>query len=214
MGVERFLREARTIAGLNHRNIVMVHDIGKDGLGHYIVMEYIDGTVLNLYIRKKGKLSLEESLEILQGIGSGLSHAHKKDIVHRDIKPGNIIIDSENIPKILDFGLARMGIYSQLSISGYGMGTMDYASPEQKRHLLSGSNAIRDAHRRNPPNCTLRSSASRNRSHCTQVHGRKSRKAIFFRRRNLARLRKNPKTRQPKKTSPSRRIPGRNLPPV
>ncbi len=132
MGIERFLREARTIASLNHKNIVMVHDIGRDGLGHYIVMEYVDGIVLSVYIKKKGKLALEESLEIFQGIGSGLSYAHKKEIVHRDIKPGNIIIATDRVPKILDFGLARMGVYSPLSLSGYGMGTMDYASPEQK----------------------------------------------------------------------------------
>ena len=111
----------------------MVYDVGEDAEGHYIVMEYIAGKLLSVIIREKGKLSPAETLEIVKGVGSGLAYAHKRGIVHRDIKPGNIMFDSEEVPKILDFGLAKVGSVSQLSLSGYGMGTLDYAPPEQKR---------------------------------------------------------------------------------
>jgi predicted Ser/Thr protein kinase len=131
-GIERFLQEGKAIASLNHRNIVLIYDLGKDDQGYFIAMEYIDGIPLGHYIRKQGKLAVVETVALVQGIGSGLFYAHKRGIVHRDIKPANIMLDRERVPKILDFGLAKIGRVSQMSKSGFGMGTPDYVAPEQK----------------------------------------------------------------------------------
>jgi serine/threonine-protein kinase len=131
LGIERFLKEAQAIARLNHRNIVMVYDIGKDDAGYYIVMEYVDGVVLNVHIKAKGKLTVPDSLSIVKGVASALGYAHKKGIVHRDIKPGNIMLGKENVPRILDFGLAKIGSASQLSMSG--MAWALWIMPRQSR---------------------------------------------------------------------------------
>ena len=131
--VARFLQEAGAIARLHHANIVTVFERGEDGEGQYILMEYVEGKSLADLIREKGKLPLDECLRIARGIGAGLSHAHRRGIIHRDIKPGNILIDRDGTAKIADFGLARCGRGSDLSMTGEGMGTMDYAAPEQRR---------------------------------------------------------------------------------
>ncbi|MBI4604136.1 MAG: protein kinase, partial [Planctomycetes bacterium] len=131
--IARFLQEAGAVAQLNHLNIVTVHDVGEDAEGHYIVMEYVEGKTLADLIRQKGKLPVEDAVRLLRGIGTALSYAHRKRVVHRDIKPGNVLVAHDGTPKVLDFGLARVGGGSELSVTGYGMGTVDYASPEQKR---------------------------------------------------------------------------------
>ncbi|MBN1419585.1 MAG: SUMF1/EgtB/PvdO family nonheme iron enzyme [Planctomycetes bacterium] len=131
--VARFLQEASAIAQLLHPNIITVFERGEDGQGQYIVMEYVEGKPLDDLIREKGTLSLEETIRIARGIGAGLSCAHRRRIIHRDIKPGNILIARDGTPKIADFGLARHGHGSELSVSGVAMGTMDYAAPEQRR---------------------------------------------------------------------------------
>jgi serine/threonine protein kinase len=134
--LERFKREARVIAGLNHRNVVGVYDVGEDDDGIYLVMEYVEGGSLRDLLKEKGKLPLPEAISYLRGMVQGLSYAHRKNLVHRDIKPANILLQDESgelIPKIVDFGLAQAGRDSELSMSGYGMGTPWYMPPEQRR---------------------------------------------------------------------------------
>ena len=134
--LERFKREARVIAGLNHRNIVGIYDVGEDYDGIYLVMEHVEGGTLRDLLKEKGKLELPEALNLMRGMVQGLSYAHRKNLVHRDIKPANILLQrdgDELIPKIVDFGLAQAGRDSELSMSGYGMGTPWYMPPEQRR---------------------------------------------------------------------------------
>ncbi|MBM4083472.1 MAG: hypothetical protein FJ272_01660 [Planctomycetes bacterium] len=138
--VGRFLREAQAIAALNHLNIVRVYDIGEDESGHYISMEYIEGSNLREKIKKAGKLSIEQTVGIARQILQGLGYAHKRNIVHRDIKPANILMAEEEIPKIVDFGLAQMDTEVELSKTGYGMGTLSYMPPEQKVDAKSVDN--------------------------------------------------------------------------
>ncbi len=138
--IERFVREARAIATLNHRNIVQVYDHNRDDEGHYIVMEYVDGGTLRDLLKERGKLPVSEAIALIKGIGQGLSVAHKHNLVHRDIKPGNILLAHEGedvIPKVVDFGLARAGPDSTTSMTGYGMGTPYYMPPEQRRDAKS-----------------------------------------------------------------------------
>lgn len=133
----RFRREAQAIACLNHRNIVAVHDCDRDADGDYIVMEYLSLGTLRAYLKEQGgKLELAEAIALVAGIAQGLGSAHKKNLVHRDIKPANILLAREGnelVPKIVDFGLARAGDDSGVSMSGYGMGTPAYMPPEQRR---------------------------------------------------------------------------------
>ena len=135
--LERFDREAHAIATLNHRNIVRVHDYGHDSDGPYIVMECIEGSgTLHDFLKKQGRLSVSETMKLIRGVCQGLSFAHKRNLIHRDIKPANILLEREGdgfIPKIVDFGLARIGYDSTTSMTGYGMGTPYYMPPEQRR---------------------------------------------------------------------------------
>lgn len=137
----RFRREAQAIAQLNHRNIVAVYDHDRDAEGDYIVMEYVDGGTLRDYLKRQGgALPVTEAVALVRGIAQGLAYAHRKNLVHRDIKPGNVLLQKEGtelIPKIVDFGLARVGGDSELSMTGYGMGTPWYMPPEQRRDAKS-----------------------------------------------------------------------------
>jgi formylglycine-generating enzyme required for sulfatase activity/serine/threonine protein kinase len=136
MTVQRFRREAQAIAGLNHRNIVGVYDVGLDAEGDYLVMELVEGGSLQSYVKQKGKLDPEEAVELIKGVAQGLGYAHKKNLVHRDVKPANVLLlkeGNELTPKLVDFGLARVGTDSELSMTGYGMGTPWYMPPEQRR---------------------------------------------------------------------------------
>ncbi|MBN2703528.1 MAG: protein kinase [Pontiellaceae bacterium] len=142
--IERFKREAQVIAQLNHRNVVGVYDVAEDvadGKNEvWLVMEYIDGGSLRDYLRQKGKLEIPEAVRLFKGIAQGLAYAHRKNLVHRDIKPTNILLQNDGgelIPKIVDFGLAQAGRNSELSISGYGLGTPYYMPPEQQRDAKS-----------------------------------------------------------------------------
>jgi len=132
-GIERFLQEAKSIALLSHMNIVMVYDVSKEEEIPYICMELLEGKTLEHLIKEKSQLTLEEVFPIVKGVGQALSYAHKRQVIHRDIKPSNILLTNDNIIKILDFGLARIGQSSDLSKTGYGIGTELYASPEQRR---------------------------------------------------------------------------------
>ncbi len=136
----RFRREANAIAQLNHQNIVQVFDVGRDGEGDYLVMEWVGGGSVKDELKRRGKLPEAEALSLIRGLARGLAYAHKKNLVHRDIKPANILLAREAegvVPKIVDFGLARAGADSDLSVTGYGMGTPYYMPPEQRRDSKS-----------------------------------------------------------------------------
>ena len=130
----RFEREALAISSFSHQNIVHVYDYEKDEIyGPFIVMEYVEGKSLNEKIAKEGKFEPKEAIKIISEVARGLSYAHKKGIIHRDIKPGNILLAADGTPKLADFGLARTEIASEYSTSGVGMGTTNYMPPEQQR---------------------------------------------------------------------------------
>ncbi|MEQ9453896.1 MAG: SUMF1/EgtB/PvdO family nonheme iron enzyme [Phycisphaeraceae bacterium] len=131
-GIDRFFREARSVAALNHRNIVSIYELGSDEQGPYIVMEFLSGGDLEKKIAEKEKFSLEETLAILKPVAKGLAYAHSKGIVHRDVKPSNIILDADATPKIVDFGIARRDDALDLSLTGQGIGTPAYMAPEQR----------------------------------------------------------------------------------
>ena len=125
--------EAQAAASLNHPNIVSIYDVGKQDDVQYIVMEYIDGITLKEYIRKKGALPWREAAGIAIQICSAIEHAHKNHIVHRDIKPHNIMITKEGIAKVTDFGIARAVTSATITMVGSTIGSVHYFSPEQAR---------------------------------------------------------------------------------
>ncbi|MGD8997272.1 MAG: Stk1 family PASTA domain-containing Ser/Thr kinase, partial [Anaerolineae bacterium] len=129
--LERFQREARAAANLDHINIVTVYDVGKDGDRHYIVMEYVDGQDLKTLVRRKGRLSVSEALEIAAQIAAGVGHAHKADLIHRDIKPQNVLVTPDGQAKVVDFGIARALSESGLTDSNTVWGSPMYLAPEQ-----------------------------------------------------------------------------------
>ena len=129
--IKKFQTEAQSAAGLTHPNIVNVFDVGNDEGVYYIVMELIEGITLKDYISKKGKLSIKEATSIAIQVSMGLEAAHSHGIVHRDVKPQNIIISREGKVKVTDFGIARAA--SSNTISSNVMGSVHYSSPEQVR---------------------------------------------------------------------------------
>jgi len=131
--LERFEREAYAAGSLNHPNIVSIYDVGRDGNIHYIVMEYVDGITLKEYIRQNGALPWEEAADIAISILSALHKAHRHNIIHRDIKPQNILITSDNVPKVSDFGIARAATTATATRKIDTKGSVHYASPEQAR---------------------------------------------------------------------------------
>lgn len=130
--VTKFRTEAQSAAGLEHPNIVNIYDVGSEKGMHYIVMEYIEGITLKTYIEKKGQLSFKEAVSIAIQVGRGIEAAHNKNIIHRDIKPQNIIISTEGKVKVTDFGIAKAA--SANTISSDVMGSVHYSSPEQARN--------------------------------------------------------------------------------
>ncbi|MBQ8305034.1 MAG: Stk1 family PASTA domain-containing Ser/Thr kinase [Blautia sp.] len=129
--IRKFRSEAQAAAGLMHPNIVNVYDVGDDEGVYYIVMELIEGITLKEYISKKGKLSIKEATSIAIQVSMGLEAAHSHGIVHRDVKPQNIIISTDGKVKVTDFGIARAA--SSNTISSNVMGSVHYSSPEQVR---------------------------------------------------------------------------------
>ena len=130
--VTKFRSEAQAAAGLEHPNIVNIYDVGSENGLHYIVMEYVEGITLKTYIEKKGQLSFKEAVSIAIQVGRGIEAAHNKNIVHRDIKPQNIMISTEGKVKVTDFGIARAATSN--TISSDVMGSVHYSSPEQARN--------------------------------------------------------------------------------
>lgn len=131
--VNRFRIEAQAAASLSHPNIVSIYDVGQEDDVYYIVMEYIDGVTLKDEINEQKKLDWREALSISIQICSALDHAHRNKIVHRDIKPQNILITREGIAKVTDFGIARATTAATLTLAGHTLGSVHYFSPEQAR---------------------------------------------------------------------------------
>ena len=129
--VRRFQREALAASSLSHQNIVEVYDVGEDNGDYYIVMEYIKGSHLKNLVKKRGKLSVSEVVDIAMQITSGLSVAHDSYLIHRDIKPQNILILDNGLIKITDFGIAVAMNATQLTQTNSVMGSVHYLPPEQ-----------------------------------------------------------------------------------
>src|SRR5579862_138371 len=129
--LERFRREARAVAQLSHPNIVGVIDAGEDDGRPYIVFEYVDGETLKDRIRRQGRLEIPEAVAYSIEIARALGAAHARHIVHRDVKPQNVLIDEEGTAKVTDFGIARTLDEEGLTADGRVLGTTDYVSPEQ-----------------------------------------------------------------------------------
>ena len=129
--VHRFQREALSASSLNHPNIVEVYDVGEDNGSYYIVMEYIEGRHLKDLIKKRGKLTTSEVIDIMLQITDGMSMAHDAYIIHRDIKPQNIMILENGLVKITDFGIAMAMNATQLTQTNSVMGSVHYIPPEQ-----------------------------------------------------------------------------------
>lgn len=135
--IKKFVIEAQSVANLNNQNIVKIYDVGQhieDGkIYNYIVMEYIKGKTLNELIKDKGRLNSNAVVSISKQIASALDCAHKHHIIHRDIKPHNIIIDENLNVKVTDFGIARIATSSTITYTSSVLGTVHYISPEQAK---------------------------------------------------------------------------------
>ena len=131
--IKRFKIEAQSAGSLTHPNIVSVYDVGNEDDLEYIVMEYVEGITLKQYLSAKGVLPWKEAVDYASQICAGLEHAHKKGIVHKDIKPENIMITKEGILKITDFGIAKAVNQGTIATGGLTMGSVHYFSPEQAR---------------------------------------------------------------------------------
>jgi len=136
--IRRFRREAQNAASLSHPNIVGIYDVGEDRDDHYIVMEYVAGRTLKDIIKDRAPLPVSQALAIAAQIGRALEHAHRHRIIHRDIKPHNILITADGRAKVTDFGIARAATTSTLTHSGTIMGSVHYISPEQANGEAAG----------------------------------------------------------------------------
>ncbi len=133
--LDRFHREAQATAALDHPNIVRAYDLDNDGDQHYIVMEYIAGNDLNTIVKQEGPLPLELACNYIAQAAEGLSHAHEASLIHRDVKPANLLVDPKGVVKILDLGLALFSDSEEASLTVAHnenvLGTADYLAPEQ-----------------------------------------------------------------------------------
>ncbi|WP_129672075.1 Stk1 family PASTA domain-containing Ser/Thr kinase [Candidatus Chloroploca sp. Khr17] len=129
--LERFRHEAQAAAMLAHPNIVDIYDVGQDGDVHYIVMEYVDGTDLKTLILREGPLPVARAIDLATQIARGLQAAHRAGMIHRDIKPQNVIVTHDGQAHVTDFGVAKSHLSTALTETGISFGTVDYLSPEQ-----------------------------------------------------------------------------------
>jgi serine/threonine protein kinase len=134
--VERFHREAKVLAQLSHHNVVSVLAVGEHEKTYYLVMEYVEGESLRARLTRDGSIPFAEAVGLIDGVAAGLEYAHNHDVLHRDIKPGNILITAEGVPKIADFGLARLtgadeAAQQRLTMARTRMGSAHYMAPEQ-----------------------------------------------------------------------------------
>jgi len=131
--IRRFYREAQAATSLAHPNIVSIYDIGEENEFYFIVMEYVDGQTLKEYILENKNPNIDEVIDIMKQLTSAISHAHQNQIIHRDIKPQNILIDRNNIVKITDFGIAMAMTATSITQTNSVLGSVHYLSPEQAR---------------------------------------------------------------------------------
>ncbi len=135
--LQRFYREARAAAALNHPNIVLAHDVDHDGNNHFLVMEYVEGSDLQVTVKRDGPLDYVQAANYICQAAKGLSHAHTSGLIHRDMKPANLLVDTRGVVKVLDLGLARFSDEDEGKASltvAYDenvLGTADYLAPEQ-----------------------------------------------------------------------------------
>lgn len=129
--VRKFQREASAASNLDHPNIVGIYDVGEDDGNYYIVMEYVEGRTLKSLIKRRGSLTLAEVIDIMTQLTSGIEHAHEKGIIHRDIKPQNVLILDDGLVKIADFGIAQALNSNELTQTNSVMGSVHYLPPEQ-----------------------------------------------------------------------------------
>ena len=135
--IENFRREIRAQAKLDHPNLVRAFDAGEDGNVHFLVVEYVPGTDLRRLVRSKGNLSVQQAANIIKQSAEGLAHAHERGLIHRDIKPGNILVTNDGVAKLSDLGLAFHLNDTENTRAGKIVGTADYLSPEQIRTPLN-----------------------------------------------------------------------------
>ena len=141
--LERFRREARSVAQLNHPHVVGVIDAGEDDNTPFIVFEFVEGETLKERIRRNGRLAIPEAVAYAIEIARALAAAHAQGIVHRDVKPQNVLVDEEGTAKVTDFGIARTLDQDGLTADGRVLGTTDYVSPEQALgHLVTGASDL------------------------------------------------------------------------
>ncbi len=131
--VSRFHREAHSVASLSHRNIVNVFDVGGEGDVHYLVMEYVDGENLKTKIKREGRFEPVQAVSIVRQVAEALAHAHQQQIIHRDVKPHNILITTDGQAKLADFRIAREASVTTLGQTKTLVGSVHYISPEQAR---------------------------------------------------------------------------------
>ncbi len=131
--IKRFRREAESATSLDHPNIVSIYDVGEEEDFYYIVMEYVAGTTLKQKIRNRGALPIEESIDIMKQMTSAIEHAHENHIIHRDIKPHNILINEFGEAKVTDFGIAMAMTSATITHTNSVLGSVHYFSPEQAR---------------------------------------------------------------------------------
>lgn len=129
--VKRFINESKTVSMLHHENIVSIHDVVINPERKYIVMEFIDGITLKDYIDKIGVLSWKEAIHYIKQVLSALSHAHEKQVIHRDVKPQNIMLLPDGTVKVTDFGIAKLPDAESITMTDKAIGTVNYISPEQ-----------------------------------------------------------------------------------
>src|SRR5712691_11482872 len=129
--VERFRRAARAVAQLSHPNIVTVIDRGEAAGRQFIVFEYVDGRTLKDLVEERGPLPIREAVELAIGIARGLAFAHQHGLVHRDVKPQNVLLNGDGKPKVTDFGIARLLDVEGVTQTGAVLGTSQYIAPEQ-----------------------------------------------------------------------------------
>ncbi len=130
--VERFLREARTVAALQHPHIVTVYGVRSRGDAHAIVMQFVDGTSLDTIVAEQGALPPARAARMLSQVAAGLQHAHDRGVVHRDVKPANVLVDNQGNAYVSDFGIARRNDAAIVTKTGLVLGSWDYMSPEQR----------------------------------------------------------------------------------
>ncbi len=136
--IRRFRREAQSAASLSHPNVVSIYDVGQEGETHFIVMEYVEGSNLNDIIKAQAPLQTAEAVHIATQISDALEHAHANGIIHRDIKPHNILIGKNGRVKVTDFGIARAITTSTITQTGSVIGSVHYFSPEHAKGVSAG----------------------------------------------------------------------------